>query len=39
MWWLRVLKTAPDYGRYRQRTNRPLPLLRLVPVDDNTLAS
>jgi len=39
VWWLRVLKTAPDYARYRQRTNRPLPLLRLVPVDDNTLAS
>ena len=33
-WWPRVLETAPDYARYRQRTDRPLPLVRLVPVDE-----
>lgn len=33
-WWPRVLATAPDYARYAKRTDRPLPLLRLVPVDD-----
>ena len=34
VWWLRVLQTAPDYARYPARTDRPLPLLRLVPVDE-----
>jgi deazaflavin-dependent oxidoreductase (nitroreductase family) len=34
-WWPRVLATAPDYDRYRARTDRRLPLLRLVPVDDD----
>jgi deazaflavin-dependent oxidoreductase (nitroreductase family) len=29
--WPRVLAAAPDYARYPQRTNRRLPLLRLVP--------
>jgi F420H(2)-dependent quinone reductase len=33
-WWPRVLETAPDYTRYSERTDRALPLLRLVPVDD-----
>jgi deazaflavin-dependent oxidoreductase (nitroreductase family) len=33
-WWPRVLAVAPDYARYRARTDRRLPLLRLVPVDD-----
>jgi F420H(2)-dependent quinone reductase len=37
-WWPRVLETAPDYARYQERTERPLPLLRLVPVDDETQA-
>ena len=32
-WWPRVLETAPDYARFPERTDRPLPLLRLVPVD------
>jgi deazaflavin-dependent oxidoreductase (nitroreductase family) len=31
-WWPRVLEGAPDYARYRERTDRPLPLVRLVPV-------
>jgi F420H(2)-dependent quinone reductase len=31
--WPRVLRQAPDYARYRQRTDRVIPLLRLVPVD------
>jgi deazaflavin-dependent oxidoreductase (nitroreductase family) len=31
-WWPRVLATAPDYARYRERTDRTIPLLRLVPV-------
>jgi len=34
-WWPRVLATAPDYARYRARTDRRIPLLRLVPVDDD----
>lgn len=29
--WPQVLATAPDYARYRQRTDRRIPLLRLVP--------
>jgi deazaflavin-dependent oxidoreductase (nitroreductase family) len=33
-WWPRVLATAPDYARYRARTERRLPLVRLVPLDD-----
>ncbi|MGY1753394.1 nitroreductase/quinone reductase family protein [Blastococcus sp. SYSU D01042] len=33
-WWPRVLAAAPDYARYRQRTDRRIPLLRLVPVTD-----
>jgi deazaflavin-dependent oxidoreductase (nitroreductase family) len=33
-WWPRLLVTAPDYARYRARTQRRLPLLRLVPLDD-----
>jgi len=31
--WPQVLRQAPDYSRYRQRTDRTLPLVRLVPVD------
>lgn len=31
--WTQVLRQAPDYSRYRQRTDRVLPLVRLVPVD------
>lgn len=31
-WWPRVLAIAPDYARYRQRTGRRIPLLRLIPV-------
>lgn len=31
-WWPRILATAPDYARYRGRTDRVIPLLRLVPV-------
>jgi deazaflavin-dependent oxidoreductase (nitroreductase family) len=30
--WQRVLQIAPDYARYPRRTNRRLPLMRLVPV-------
>lgn len=29
--WPRVLQQAPDYARYRQRTDRVIPLVRLVP--------
>lgn len=32
--WPRVLETAPDYARYRQRTSRVIPLLRLTPVEE-----
>lgn len=31
-WWPRVLAAAPDYARYRERTDRTIPLLRLVPI-------
>jgi F420H(2)-dependent quinone reductase len=37
-WWPRVLQTAPDYARYAERTDRRLPLLRLIPVADPTSA-
>lgn len=30
--WPRLLEAAPDYERYRKRTNRRLPLIRLVPA-------
>ncbi len=30
-WWPRVLDAAPDYARYPKRTDRPIPLVRLVP--------
>jgi len=29
--WPRVLAIAPDYARYRERTTRVIPLVRLVP--------
>jgi deazaflavin-dependent oxidoreductase (nitroreductase family) len=32
--WPRVLATAPDYARFRSRTERQLALLRLVPLPD-----
>lgn len=32
--WPRVLATAPDYTRYRGRTDRRIPLLRLIPLPD-----
>jgi deazaflavin-dependent oxidoreductase (nitroreductase family) len=32
-WWPRVLAAAPDYARYPRRTDRPIPLVRLVPAD------
>ena len=35
-WWPRVLETAPDYARYAERTDRRIPLVRLVPVDEPT---
>ena len=34
-WWPRVLETAPDYARFPARTGRRLPLLRLVPLDED----
>lgn len=34
--WTQVLATAPDYERYRRRTTRRIPLLRLVPEPDGT---
>jgi len=30
--WPRVLAIAPDYAKYRQRTTRSIPLVRLVPL-------
>jgi deazaflavin-dependent oxidoreductase (nitroreductase family) len=31
--WPRVLEIAPDYAKYPKRTDRVIPLIRLVPVD------
>jgi deazaflavin-dependent oxidoreductase (nitroreductase family) len=39
--WPHILATAPDYDRYRRRTDRAIPLLRLVPqrtIDGGSLA-
>jgi F420H(2)-dependent quinone reductase len=33
-WWPRVLAAAPDYARFRERTDRTIPVLRLVPVGE-----
>lgn len=30
--WPRVLETAPDYAKYRRRTSRVIPLVRLTPT-------
>jgi hypothetical protein len=30
--WPHVLRVAPDYARYPRRTNRRIPLLRLMPA-------
>jgi len=35
-WWPHVLEVAPDYARYPRRTDRPIPLVRLVPAEDET---
>ena len=35
--WPRVLEAAPDYARYRERTGRVLPLIRLVPAEPRTV--
>ena len=32
--WPRVLETAPDHARYRERTSRAIPLLRLTPFHE-----
>ncbi len=32
--WPHVLEQAPDYARYLRRTDRPIPLVRLVPTTD-----
>jgi deazaflavin-dependent oxidoreductase (nitroreductase family) len=31
--WPQVLEAAPDYARFPERTDRSIPLVRLVPVD------
>ena len=30
-WWPHVLDAAPDYARYPKRTDRRIPLVRLIP--------
>jgi deazaflavin-dependent oxidoreductase (nitroreductase family) len=35
--WSQVLATAPDYARYRRRTTRTIPLLRLIPEDHSAV--
>jgi deazaflavin-dependent oxidoreductase (nitroreductase family) len=34
--WPRVLEAAPDYARYRRRTSRVIPLVRLIPAGQST---
>ena len=31
--WSRVLRVAPTYERYQRATNRTIPLVRLIPVE------
>ncbi len=31
-WWPRIIQRAPDYERYRRATDRPFPVVRLVPI-------
>ncbi len=31
-WWPRILERSPDYARYRRATERPFPIVRLVPL-------
>lgn len=31
-WWPRILERSPEYERYRRATDRPFPVIRLVPV-------
>jgi deazaflavin-dependent oxidoreductase (nitroreductase family) len=31
--WPRILQRSPDYARYRTRTSRTIPLVRLIPVE------
>ena len=38
-WWPRVVAAAPDYARYRERTGRRIPLLRLMPVGNEGTGS
>jgi len=33
--WRRIVETSPGYGRYEEKTDREIPLFRLVPSDDN----
>jgi deazaflavin-dependent oxidoreductase (nitroreductase family) len=32
-WWRRIVEVSPSYERYRRATNRPFPIIRLVPQD------
>jgi deazaflavin-dependent oxidoreductase (nitroreductase family) len=31
-WWTRICERSPDYERYRRATDRPFPIVRLVPA-------
>jgi deazaflavin-dependent oxidoreductase (nitroreductase family) len=31
--WQQIVATAPQFGGYQERTDRPLPVLRLTPTD------
>jgi deazaflavin-dependent oxidoreductase (nitroreductase family) len=35
-WWERILEAAPDYDWYRRATTRRFPILRLMPVADES---
>lgn len=34
--WPRILERSPEYERYRRATDRPFPVVRLVPVSPTT---
>lgn len=33
--WSRIVETSPGYGRYEEKTDREIPLFRLVPSHDS----
>ena len=38
-WWQRIVERAPGYERYARATSRPIPIVRLVPIDEQPATS